>query len=473
MDPLLRATLDDPSDRDAHAVYADWLSQAGSPLGHAIQADLAGVRGLALARLYAPCIEAILGPLIPYVSPLEIRWGRVIRGTLRQRVDDRSHPFWSGLELQPPHLPHRHLSTVPSRFVTVFPLSNGLDRRLWLAWDTAKREVVTLAMLDEQFSPVRLVPTERFAEGELYPAALEPLPVEPWPRALHDAVQTLRDYVEADLDHPLHPQFHQQCLLSEGKPVLLGTPRRPASFGEAAAVQPSPGWAAAQTRGSVRVRDEDAWAAAEGRFVVLDGMGGHTPADAASVLAARAFVDSGPSSLQESLLAAHRALLNLGDNACCTGVAARVLQNAVELAWIGDGRVYRLGANGLEQLTHDQTLVQRRVDAGLLTAAEARTHPERGIVLASLGFEPCSIETLIVPVQAGDRLLLCTDGLYEHLEPAVIASALGAPDVHSAARRILDALHQRVLDDNAAFIVLDPALVEVPKRPQPIVAPGK
>ena len=171
MNPLLQATLLHPHDRDAHAVYADWLIQQGSPLGHAINAELAGVHGLALARLYTPCIEAILGPLLPYVRPLEIRWGRCVRGLLHQETEDRRHPFWSVLEL-PKGPSGRPIPPPDNRFMPVWPLSEGIDRRIWLAWDVERQRSVTLAMLDEEFSPIRLVPTEHSTGIEVYPAGV-------------------------------------------------------------------------------------------------------------------------------------------------------------------------------------------------------------------------------------------------------------------------------------------------------------
>jgi serine/threonine protein phosphatase PrpC len=85
---------------------------------------------------------------------------------------------------------------------------------------------------------------------------------------------------------------------------------------------------------------------------------------------------------------------------------------------VGDSRGYLLaaGASGLVRSTRDDTFVQRLVDTGALTAEEARGHPRRSLTTQAVKGEPYRPSVATVPVEAGDRVLLCSDGLSDYVD---------------------------------------------------------
>ncbi|MET0766670.1 MAG: protein phosphatase 2C domain-containing protein [Aeromicrobium sp.] len=103
-------------------------------------------------------------------------------------------------------------------------------------------------------------------------------------------------------------------------------------------------------------------------------------------------------------------------------------------AHIGDSRVYRLRGGELQQLSTDHTFVQSLIDEGRISPAEARVHPHRSLILrAMLGRDDNGADLSWVQPVLGDRYLLCSDGLSDMVEDAVIARALGAETIDMAA----------------------------------------
>ena len=167
-------------------------------------------------------------------------------------------------------------------------------------------------------------------------------------------------------------------------------------------------------------------------LVLADGMGGHSKGEIASDIATE-FVASflreyllNPRTsaeltrqLQELVKKANvKVYLSSLDDKENQGMgttltAAILLPDRLITAHVGDCRAYILQEGRLHQLTVDHTLVQEMVDAGSITAAETRTHPRRNVLTRALGFpdfvNPDITET---PVTAGDRILLCSDGLH-------------------------------------------------------------
>jgi protein phosphatase len=208
--------------------------------------------------------------------------------------------------------------------------------------------------------------------------------------------------------------------------------------------------------GHVRRRNEDALyvAPAVGVVAVADGLGGHPAGDLASRTATESLRDTvsttpppgGPANeewLTETLLAAHRAVLaTAGDDPGLTGMAttavlAVVDSDGVWLAHVGDSRAYLHPAGGpLRQVTEDHGL------GGYITQALGL---DRGV----------TPDVTHLSVGAGDRLLLCTDGLSNMLDEATIGRLLGEGDVQGA----VDALVQAALDaggiDNVTVVVAE------------------
>jgi len=196
-------------------------------------------------------------------------------------------------------------------------------------------------------------------------------------------------------------------------------------------------------------------------LLVCDGMGGHAAGDIASRIAADAIkqvlVSEGPTvkqhpveSLKHAVLDANQAVLNeananpaeQGMGTTCT--AAIVLPTRLVVGQVGDSRAYLLRDGQLRALTRDQSLASQLQELGLLNSEQARLSPHRNVLLQALGgrtrLEPVIIE---VDLRAGDRLLLCSDGLHGSVTDERIADIVGTTrDVTAAAQSLIaEALH--------------------------------
>jgi protein phosphatase len=195
-----------------------------------------------------------------------------------------------------------------------------------------------------------------------------------------------------------------------------------------------------------------------GLYVVADGMGGHAAGEVASRLAVEtieSFVNDTrtadlsstwplPYDTDLSLdgnrlkaaiqLANRRLTAAMGDNdelrgMATTAVAVLITAKGATAAHVGDSRVYRFRAGKLTGLTEDHSWVNEQVRAGLMTDADARRHPWRNVVTRAItgGDDP---QPELAPLQllAGDRILLCSDGLSSVVPNEQIASMMGTTD---------------------------------------------
>ncbi len=245
-------------------------------------------------------------------------------------------------------------------------------------------------------------------------------------------------------------------------------------------------WGSATDVGRVRTLNEDSMLAVPGLFVVADGMGGHAAGEVASQLAVAEFArlaDQAPvraEDLTETVRRANEHILAAGAEredrsgmgTTLTGigvVGTGQLDQGEQLAVfnVGDSRVYRFTAGQLEQLTVDHSAVQELVDAGRLSAQAARSHPRRNVVTRSLGSDPGPAPDLwLVPPAAGDRFLVCSDGLTGELEDPAIAALLEAnSDPQAAADQLVGQALAAGGNDNVTAVVLD--VLEVLAEPAP------
>lgn len=225
---------------------------------------------------------------------------------------------------------------------------------------------------------------------------------------------------------------------------------------------------AAETNvGQVRARNEDSFLANgdQGLWVVADGMGGHGNGDVASRLVIEHITQAADEAgdLQDVIRASHEAVIKASDAGLgsshmgSTIVAFRSRGNAYQIAWVGDSRAYLLD-DGIRQITKDHSLVQQRLDQNLITAADAATDPGRGIITQCLG--PANISTLEVGVmegkwRTGDKILLCSDGLYEMVPAAAIATIIaGSTTVEAAVSNLINAALEAGGFDNITAILI-------------------
>src|SRR5579875_2710243 len=105
-----------------------------------------------------------------------------------------------------------------------------------------------------------------------------------------------------------------------------------------------------------------------------------------------------------------------------TVAAIRFTEQDYEVAWVGDSRIYEW-KNGLRQVSHDHSLVQRLVENGAIDEAQARRHPQRNILTQALGItalEQLHISMAKGRLETGTSFLLCSDGLTEEVSDARI-----------------------------------------------------
>lgn len=210
-------------------------------------------------------------------------------------------------------------------------------------------------------------------------------------------------------------------------------------------------------------------------LMVADGMGGHQAGEVASSLAvaevARAYYaapsDDLAASLAHALQAANQAIYRHaqathGEQGMGTTVAAAVIRGrSVQLASIGDSRIYLLRGGAITQVTQDHSWVAEQMRAGILTPAQAANHPQRNLVMRALGKrEAAQPDFFSGELKAGDALLLCSDGLTGHVRDEELAEIAGASPPDLAVRRLVDLANSRGGSDNISVIV---ARLEAPE----------
>jgi PPM family protein phosphatase len=232
-----------------------------------------------------------------------------------------------------------------------------------------------------------------------------------------------------------------------------------------------------------RANNEDSWstppahlspelAAAKGRlYVVCDGMGGHQAGEIASHMAAQIvqqsyYSDPDPDvarSLEWAIKEAnrrihHNATTNSERSGMGTTLTAAVLRGReVTVANVGDSRVYLIRGGQATQISQDHTLVAERLQSGILTAEEARRHPQRHVVTRSLGHLR-DVQVDIFPPQPvgmGDVLLLCTDGLSEMVQDTEMAASVSqSHDSATAVRQLVETARSRGAPDNVTVLIV-------------------
>lgn len=205
-----------------------------------------------------------------------------------------------------------------------------------------------------------------------------------------------------------------------------------------------------------------------GLWAVADGMGGHSRGDVASqrVRDALALVPGRLTGLdmlhavRAALYDAHKGLLREsadmgeGHTMGTTVVVLLVQNNHFACVWAGDSRCYLLRAGHLERITRDDSLVQDMIDSGALDERQAESHPMANVVTQALGApNDLSLSTVHGPLEPGDLLLLCSDGLTRMVPEPVIAEILERQGVNGVGTLIAAALEGGGRDNVTAIVV--------------------
>ena len=231
---------------------------------------------------------------------------------------------------------------------------------------------------------------------------------------------------------------------------------------------------AASNIGKVRKSNQDSGYAGYNFFFVADGMGGHAGGDIASAMVSQAVaqadrqyqnpaeaiesVDSTLVAANEKLsktVADHQELRGMGT----TFSGLMVVDDKIALSHIGDSRIYRVNDGKLKQISKDHTFVQRLVDTGRITPEEALVHPRRNVLMRVLGDVEIELEidSEVHDAVAGDRWLLCSDGLCGVVPEDVIARIVlnKTVDVEEAAELLVYEALEHGAPDNVTVVVVD------------------
>lgn len=220
--------------------------------------------------------------------------------------------------------------------------------------------------------------------------------------------------------------------------------------------------------GNVREHNEDSLTVLPPLFAVADGMGGHEAGEVASEITINTLNDLAPQSADAEALARAVVAANLnvikapsqgvGREGMGTTLTAAILEKErLVIAQVGDSRAYLLHNGSLQQLTRDHSLMADMIEAGQLTEAEARVHPNRSVITRAIGSDPHMQPDLYeLNVETGDRLLLCSDGICGMIEDHEIASIMHqAPSAQSCADQLVEAALAAGGFDNATAVVVD------------------
>ena len=223
--------------------------------------------------------------------------------------------------------------------------------------------------------------------------------------------------------------------------------------------------------GLVRSNNQDSLLVADPLYAVADGMGGAAAGEVASSLAIEAlnngFSRSAPPTADGLITAAQTANRAVWDEAEAhpemrgmgTTLVALALVDGPQLAIvnIGDSRLYNFHDGELRQITYDHNLVAEMVAEGRISKEEAEVHPRRNIMTRALGVEPeVPVDLFVEEPVAGDRYLLCSDGLPREISDDHIAALLRRlADPQEAAKELVDEAKRRGGNDNITVVVVD------------------
>lgn len=220
--------------------------------------------------------------------------------------------------------------------------------------------------------------------------------------------------------------------------------------------------------GCVRDHNEDSLVVTPPLFAVADGMGGHAAGEVASEIAVNVLAECAPGhpspeELSHAVQEANRAIIHAaregkGRKGMGTTMTAAMLEGErLLVAQVGDSRAYLLHQGKLQQLTRDHSLMADMIEAGQLTPEEARTHPHRSVITRALGSDPYTKPDLYeINVEAGDRLLICSDGLSGMVCDSDIEATLArVSDPQRCASQLVNEAIANGGHDNVTVIVVD------------------
>ncbi len=223
--------------------------------------------------------------------------------------------------------------------------------------------------------------------------------------------------------------------------------------------------------GRTRDHNEDDFGVGEGAgveqygelLIVCDGMGGHAAGEVASRLGVETILstyysDASPDRVDVLRRAFERANARIhaeGRGAMgTTGVAALFYQGMLHVANVGDSRAYLIRNDEICQVSRDHSLVGEQVAAGVITADQARSSYYRNVITRALGYQSeVQVDLFHLPLQAGDMVVLCSDGLHGLVGDEEISEIVRSMPLADAVDRLIDLANERGGTDNITAIV--------------------
>lgn len=222
--------------------------------------------------------------------------------------------------------------------------------------------------------------------------------------------------------------------------------------------------------GNKRTYNQDAYFCHDDNrlWAIADGMGGHEAGEIASQTIIQSLANLAQSGRENSnilnitsiLEDVNQQLFHLNHTAERTaGSTIAVVQVENEQCtclWAGDSRIYLFRDGQLQQLSLDHSYVQELINRGELSAVEAATHKQRNIITRAIGVsEQLQFDCKKIDLQANDKILLCSDGLYNEVGNEEIAAILQYSTLETASKILLDLCLSREANDNISFILVE------------------
>lgn len=212
-------------------------------------------------------------------------------------------------------------------------------------------------------------------------------------------------------------------------------------------------------------------------FIVADGMGGHNAGDYASRLAVETVIHEVEISLEKNpVIILSKAIDKANqvirekarENAELSGmgttmVVATCLGRYLEVANVGDSRLYVVNHEIMRQITQDHSLVEEMVRMGGIDRAMARNHPDKNIITRAIGARDyVEADFFNLELEAGDKVLLCSDGLTNMVEDETIRQILiSSASLRSRVEELVKTANQNGGRDNISVVVIEPHIDEV------------
>lgn len=211
-------------------------------------------------------------------------------------------------------------------------------------------------------------------------------------------------------------------------------------------------------------------------FIVADGMGGHNAGDYASRYAVETVVEEIGASFEKNpvkimgraidkanAMIRQRAREDVSLNGMgTTMVIATCMGKYLEVANVGDSRLYVVHENRIEQVTQDHSLVEEMVRMGGIDRASARNHPDKNIITRAIGARDyIEADFFNLELQTGDMILLCSDGLTNMIEDDIIYRILtNGRSLKNRVEELVETANQNGGKDNISVIVIEPSAGE-------------